>query len=318
MKRRAVLLGGGAVVLAGTGWGLSRSVPEHRPPPPKRPIVIATGGTKGVYYKYAQAFKDAVEPRLGPIRPVPTTGSVENVQMLLRGDATFAIVAADAAAGTEGLRAVARLYDDYIHLVVPAGGPIRQLADLKRRRVSLGPRFSGTSLIAGRILAAIKPPIDPTRDLTPAQLSIDDSVPALQLGRIDAFFWSGGLPTPGVTTLADALPLRLVSIPEDAAGPLRDKYGPSYRVGTIPADTYPHVDKPTVTLAVPNLLLTTTATDAAQVNEVTSALFDHAAQVARADVPEAAQLDPRTAIFTEPIALHDGARRYYRSVKTLI
>jgi TRAP transporter TAXI family solute receptor len=317
MRRRAVLLAGGAVAFAGTGWALSRSVPEHRPPSPKRPIVIATGGTKGVYYKYGQAFKDAAQQRLGPTQAVPTTGSVENVQRLLRGDATFAFAAADAAAGADGLRAVARLYDDYIHLVVPADGPIGQLADLRGRRVSLGPSSSGTSLIAGRILAAMKRPIDPTRDLVRADLSINDSVTALQHGAIDAFFWSGGLPTDGVTELAKSRTLRLISLAE-ATAPLRQQFGPSYRVGTIPADTYPHVDKPTVTLAVPNLMVTTTAIDAARVNDVTSALFDSAARIARADVPEAAQLDLRTAIFTEPVALHDGARTYYRSVKTLI
>jgi uncharacterized protein len=314
VKRRAMLLGGGVVVLGGTGWALSRSVPEHRTPPAKRPIVLATGGTKGVYFKYGQAFRDAVQQRLGPVDIRSTGGSVQNVQMLVRGEAAFAFSAADAAAGTGPLRAVARLYDDYIHLVVRRDGPINSLADLKKRRVSLGPPGSGTSLIASRILA---PRIDPARDLIPAGLSIDDSVLALERGTIDAFFWSGGLPTPGVTDLAEIQPIRLISIPEDAARPLRERFGPSYRIGTIPADTYKDVSA-TVTIAVPNLLLTTTATDAAQVRNVTAAMFDNAARIARANVPEAAQLDLRTAIFTEPIPLHDGARDYYRSVKSMI
>ncbi|OLE24297.1 MAG: hypothetical protein AUG49_13670 [Catenulispora sp. 13_1_20CM_3_70_7] len=310
MKRRAMLLGTGGAVLAGTGWVLSRSVPEHRPPPAKRPIVLATGGTRGVYFKYGQAFRDAVQQRLGPVEVRGTDGSQANVQMLVRGAAAFAFSAADAAAGTGPLRAVARLYDDYIHLVVRRDGPINSLMDLRKRRVSLGPPGSGTNLIASRILA-------PGIDLIPVGLSIDDSVLALERGTIDAFFWSGGLPTPGVTDLAEILPVRLISVPEDAARPLRERFGPSYRVGTIPADTYKGVS-PTVTIAVPNLLLTTAATDVAQVRDVTAALFDNAARIARADVPEAAQLDLRTAIFTEPIRLHDGARDYYRSVKAMI
>jgi TRAP transporter TAXI family solute receptor len=313
VKRRAFLLGGGAVVLGGTGWALSRSVPEHRPPPAKRPIVLATGGTKGVYFKYGQAFRDAVQQRLGPVDIRSTGGSQQNVQLLARGEATFAFSAADAAAGP--LRAVARLYDDYIHLVVRQDGPINSLTDLKKRRVSLGPPGSGTSLIASRILNAI--PIDPSRDLVRRELSIDESVPALERGEIDAFFWSGGLPTPGVTDLAEILPIRLVEIDQKSANKLRERYGPSYRIGTIPADTYKDVSA-TITIAVPNLLVTTTATDAAQVRAVTAALFDNAAQIVRADVPEAAQLDLRTAIFTEPIRLHDGARDYYRSVKSMI
>ena len=318
MKRRVVLLGGGAVAFAGTGWALSRSVPEHRSPPPMRPVVIATGGTKGVYFKYGQAFRDATQQRLGPVQVRQTGGSLENIRLLGRGDVTFAFSAADATGEGRAvpLRAVARLYDDYIHLVVPRNGPIHSLDDLKGRRVSLGPPGSGTSLIAGRILRAAR--TDPARQLVPRELSIDDSVPALQRGEIDAFFWSGGLPTPGVTGLAESQSLRLIGVSKQAADSLRKQYGPSYRVGTIPANTYPGVGEPTVTLAVPNLLLTTTATDATQVNEVTSALFDNAAGIARAGVPEAAQLDLRTAIFTEPIRLHDGARTYYRSVKSLI
>jgi TRAP transporter TAXI family solute receptor len=308
-----MLLGGGAVVLAGTGWALSRSGPEHRPPPAKRPIVLATGGTKGVYFKYGQAFRDAVQQRLGPVEIRSTGGSQQNVQMLARGEATFAFSAADAAAGP--LRAVARLYDDYIHLVVRQDGLIDSLTGLRKRRVSLGPLGSGTSLIASRILNAIG--IDPARDLVPAALSIDDSGLALERGTIDAFFWSGGLPTPAVTDLAEILPLRLVEIDQKSANKLRQSFGSSYRVGTIPADTYKDVGA-TVTIAVPNLLVTTTTTDAALVRDVTTALFDNAARIARADVPEAAQLDLRTAIFTEPIRLHDGARDYYRSVKSMI
>jgi uncharacterized protein len=182
--------------------------------------------------------------------------------------------------------------------------------------VSLGPPGSGTSLIATRILGAVG--IDPIRQLVRKELSIDDSVPALQHGEIDAFFWSGGLPTPGVTALAELQSLRLVGVDQKAADALRRDFGPSYRVGTIPAATYPDVPEATVTLAVPNLLVTTPGIDAGQVKDVTSALYDHAAQVTRSDVPEAAQLDLRTAIFTEPIRLHEGARGYYRSIKSMI
>jgi uncharacterized protein len=276
------------------------------------PVVIATGDTKGVYYQYAQAFAQVAGPRLGGVRLLSTSGSVQNIQLLRDGQATFAISASDAAAGAAGpVRAVARLYDDYIHVVVRADTPIRVLGDLRGHRVSVGPDGSGTALIADRILGTNG--IDPHQDIVRAPLSLADSVTALEAGRVDAFFWSGGLYTAGVTELARRVPVRLVPL-TDAATKLRTTYGSAYRLGTIPAGTYPGVDAPVLTVAVPNLLVTLASTPADLVRRVVAALFDSAPELS-GDIPAVAQLDRRVAIFTGTIPLHDGAIAYYRSTK---
>jgi uncharacterized protein len=321
MKRRTMLIGGGALAVAGAGWAVAARGAGSRSAPPRPPIAIATGGTKGVYYQYAQAFIDAIGQRLGPVQPpVATTGSVDNLNRLGRGEVSFAIVAADAAveayqSGTAPmtrLRAMARLYDDYLHLVVPSEGLITDLDGLAGRRVSLGPADSGTRLIVARILDLGAAP-GTVKKIIETPLSINDSATALERGAIDAFFWSGGLPTQGVSDLARVRQLRLVDLTV-AADKVRRQFGPWYRIGTIPGGTYTGVGA-IRTLAVPNLLVTTTGADSGQVTALTAALFDNAGRIARAGVPEAAQLDVRTAIFTQPIPLHDGARDYYRSTK---
>jgi TRAP transporter TAXI family solute receptor len=291
------------------------------PAPQSGQVVIATGDTKGVYYQYAQAFATVAGRRLGGVRLLSTLGSVQNIQLLRQGRATFAISASDAAAdGLAGrapfdapvpVRAVARLYDDYIHVVVRADAPIHVLADLRGHRVSVGPDASGTALIADRILSTNG--IDPHRDIQPAPLSLADSVTALEAGRIDAFFWSGGLYTAGVTELAGRFPIRLIPL-TDAATKLRSAYGSAYRVGTIPAGTYPGVDSPVLTVAVPNLLIALATTPADLVERVVAALFDSASTLS-GGIPAVAQLDRRVAIFTGAIPLHDGAAAYYRSTK---
>jgi hypothetical protein len=318
MKRTRLLLALVCVVLLPAGCS---GVPHAPASQHSRSTVIATGATLGVYYRYAQAFAQAAGSGLGGIRLLPTLGSVQNLQLLHRGDATFAFTAADAASDAfDGvgsfrqrvpLRAVARIYDDYIHLVVPAGSPIHDTTGLRGRRVSVGPDGSGTGLIAQRILTANG--IDPDRDIARRSLSINDSVTAMEEHRIDAFFWSGGLKTEGITELARHMPIRLVSLAGESAQ-LRQDYGPSYRLGTIPADTYPGVDTVT-TVAVPNLLVALDSTPVDLVSQVVRALFANASTIS-AQVPTAALLDRRSAIFTGKIPLHPGALDYYRSAKT--
>nr|AZF85920.1 hypothetical protein [Catenulispora sp.] len=290
---------------------------------PPMPAIIYAGGTTGVYYQYAQALHTTLAKSVGPLTVVATSGSVENLENLNRlapGTTAFALTAADAADAAKtgqapftapiAVRAVARLYDDYIHLVVPAGSPVQSVTQLRGLRVSTGGAGSGTQLIAQRILTADG--IDWRRDLQAVPMGLADSVAALKDHRIDAFFWSGGLPTSGVDDLAKTTPFRLLDLSGEA-NKLRDQYGTSYRTGTIPTGTYEGVGK-VVTIAVPNLLVTLAGTTDSDVWRLTSALF--------ADKPALAplvlvsrQLDPSIAVYTEPIELHGGAAGYYRSIK---
>src|SRR3546814_16631411 len=53
------------------------------------------------------------------------------------------------------LRAIARLYDELVHIVVPADSDVKTVADLRGKRVSLGDKGSGTLNDIGLILAAV-------------------------------------------------------------------------------------------------------------------------------------------------------------------
>nr|WP_269205061.1 TAXI family TRAP transporter solute-binding subunit [Motilibacter aurantiacus] len=294
--------------------------------PPSSPeaggaLVIATGGVKGVYFEYGRAVAALAESELDGVsaRVEPTTGSVENIRGLVAGRFTVAFsasdVAADAVRGRPPftaplpLQALGRIYDDYVHLVVPASSPAQSVRDLVGQRVSLGSPGSGTEVIADRVLAAAGLSRDDVRE---RHLSLSDSADALRAGRLDAFFWSGGLPSGGVTELAASLPIRLLPL-GDAAEQLRERYGASYRTARTPAATYRGVE-PVETIAIANYLLTRPDAPAGLVEGLTRLLFDLRDDLAR-DVPLAARLDRGAAIFTEPVPLHAGAERYYRRVK---
>jgi len=206
-------------------------------------------------------------------------------------------------------RALARIYDDVVHVVVPASSPAAKLADLRGTRVSVGAPDSGVHVIAERLLAAAG--LSPATDFQALRLGINESVDAVASGEIDAFFWSGGLPTRGVTTLAEELPIRLLNL-DDLITPVRAAY-PEYAAGTVPAQSY-GIPEPITTLFVRNFLVV----GAGMPDDVASALVQglFAAQEQLAAVsPAALTIDLRAAIGTQPVPLHPGAESFFRSQK---
>ena len=237
-------------------------------------ISLATGSSAGVYYALGQPLADQWGAQLGIDRPdvQQTAGSPDNLRRLRAGTADVAFSAADVAeenteAGPRKLRALARIYDDYIHLVVRADGPIKQVSDLRGRRVSVGSLESGVEVIAKRVLAVAR--LDGV--VTVSHDSLDASSAALMAGHIDAFFWSGGLPTSGITALANKTRIRLIDLTPVLA-PIRKEY-PIYGTASIPASTYRLSGGPVTTLVVPNLLVVTDTMSDAEAQELVRGVF---------------------------------------------
>lgn len=298
-------------------------LPSDGPSYPKAPISLATGVADGVYEEYGVLLKHDLRTALPgtPVDLVHTQGSVDNIERLVSGRADFTIAAADAVAnyhgpGRQDLRACARLYDDYMQLVVPRDSKVRSARDLRGLRVGVGQPGSGVNLIARRLLTAAG--LNGGKDLTAEPVGIDQAPAMLLSGKLDAFFWSGGLPTAAVSAMAAPVDrIRLVQLGDlvtalHAMGPQMQYY----RQAVMPADAYPKAQEgqPVETIAVANLLVTTDHANAGLVQRLTKAVIDSRDSIGK--VVHAAQLvDLRTAVFTDPLQLHVGAERYYRSVK---
>jgi TRAP transporter TAXI family solute receptor len=298
-------------------------LPSDGPSYPKAPISLATGVANGVYEKYGQLLKGDLRAALPGVQVnlVHTEGSVENIERVVSGQSDFTIAAADAVAsytgpGKSDLRACARLYDDYMQLVVPRDSKVTSARDLRGLRVGVGQSGSGVNLIAGRLLTAAG--LDIHKDIKAEPVGIDQAPAMLLSGKLDAFFWSGGLPTAAVGAMAAPVDrIKLVQLGDlvaklHAMGPQMQYY----RQAQMPADAYPTAQhgQSVTTIAVANLLVTTDHADAGLVQRLTKAVIDSRDSIGK--VVHAAQLvDLRTAVFTDPLPLHVGAERYYRSVK---
>ncbi|WP_149546763.1 TAXI family TRAP transporter solute-binding subunit [Streptomyces marokkonensis] len=293
--------------------------------PPGGTITLSTGTRSGVYQKYGELLRTSLGRHMPDleVRLETSDGSQENVQRVATGQADFAIAAADAVEtyklddrpGAGRLRGVARLYDDYVQLAVASDSDIRSVEDLRGRRVAIGPPNSGVRLIANRVLKAAG--IDPETDVKPSSDGIDSGPERLGHG-LDAFFWSGGLPTDGLKTYTEQAALRFVPIDAGLVSELHDQGGASryYRATNMPESAYPgsQLGSAVPTMAVSNLLITRTDVDPRLVEWLTRIVLRSRDNIGR-HVHSAQLVDVRTAIYTDPLRLHDGARRYYRSVK---
>jgi uncharacterized protein len=315
--RRRTLLGGVAAAALACLDGCS-----DRPDYPSGPLRIASGGTGGVYYSYAQGIAAVVRDALPGLRPevLATADSVQNLQMVAAGRAELGLTTADAAADAHWggppfpavlpVQALCRIYENYVQLAVRRDRDIHRLTDLRGKAVSIGPPGSGTELVTSRLLPLAG--LDPAVDLHPSGLDPDVAADAVRSGRLDGMFFSGGIPTAAIEALARQVPIALLDLAEYL--PLmRDRYGEVYLERTIPGSTY-GLGRPAVTFGVANYLVVPATMDERVAYRVTQALFEHREALASAH-PMGTRLDRTAAITTYPLSLHPGAARYFRDSK---
>jgi uncharacterized protein len=138
------------------------------------------------------------------------------------------------------------------------------------------------------------------------------SVDALKDGKIDAFFWNGGLPTAAILDLVNSPGIEATFIATDDMLPgLQQAYGGSlYYRAIIPKATYNMpADVPVV--AVANLLVVSEQMPEPLAHDITRLLFDKQQELI-AIHPQARDLSLATALTGSPIPFHPGAIRYYR------
>ncbi|WP_371500925.1 TAXI family TRAP transporter solute-binding subunit [Kitasatospora sp. NBC_00374] len=308
-----------ALVLAVTACGGKQTGPAaHEGAAPGGRLTVATGNTTGVYYQLGGSLAQLISDNIKGYRATATaTGaSVQNVQGLVSGsyDVAFSLMdtASDAVTGTgsfpdrQPVEALARLYPNYTQVLVRADSGITSVADLRGKRVSTGSPGSGTEVIARRILKAGG--LDADKDVKAQRLGLPETVDAMKDGTVDALFWSGGLPTGGITDLTTTLgdKVRFLDV-TPLLGALQKQYGEVYRPGTVPAAVYRQpADVPAV--VVPNVLLVKKGFDPELAKQIVDLMFDRRADLERANAA-AKEITTDTAAETGPIPLNPGARQ---------
>ena len=285
-------------------------------------LSIATGGTGGVYYPLGGGMANVLSKYIPYAEATAevTTASVDNCLLVGQGKADLALIMADTGLdayqgkaqfkGKVPLRTVAVLYPNNMHLVTVEGKGIEKVKDLKGKRVSTGAPGSGTEVMALRVIEAYG--LDPNKDMTRDRLSVSESAGALKDGKIDAFFWVGGLPTAAITDLGATPGVKMKLIGHAEAVPkMREKYGPLYVKGVIPAKTYPGQSMEIPIAVVWNLLVCNENMKESRAYDIVRTLFDHKPELV-ASHREASNLSlEHQAGGGSPIPFHPGAVRYF-------
>jgi TRAP transporter TAXI family solute receptor len=285
-------------------------------------LSIATGGTGGVYYPLGGGLANLLGQSIPGVEATAevTSASVDNIKLVGAGKADIAFTLGDTASdGFKGegkfkekvpVRAIAVIYANKSQWVTVEGTGVNRIEDLKGRRIATGAPGSGTEVIALRILEAYG--IDPEKDVRREKLSVAESVNALKDRKIDAFFWSGGVPTAAVTDLA-ATPGTKIKLLDhaDAIPKMVQKYGPLYVKGTIPANAYPGQAKAAEVADVWNLLVVNEKMDEKLVYQIVKTVFEKKDALAAVHA-EARNLDLKSQYAVgSPVPFHPGAERYF-------
>jgi uncharacterized protein len=286
---------------------------------PATQVRVVTGQRGGVYRVYGEALAALVNRYLSPLRAsaLGTEGSVENLQRLGDRRADVAFILADSAGpAIRGkspfsrpikIAALARLYDDYVQVIARTDSKLKTITDLRGRTVSIGARRSGTALTARRILKLPGLGLRGGRAPRILTLALQASADALAAGRIDAFFWSGGLPTTAIDKLKRKLPIRWLALPAGTA----DRLDPNLYTETVIPEFVYGPRGAVRTVAAANLLVVRKDLPDEVAFRLTGLLFAHQSELERAH-SEARRLNQRNAIQTYPLELHPGAARWYR------
>jgi len=285
-------------------------------------ISIATGGTGGVYYPMGGGIAAALSKYVPGMQATAevTGGSVDNLKLVGSGKPyvgfTMADAGQDAFKGEDkfkgnkvALKTLAVLYPNRMHVVSIEGRGISKMSDLKGKRVSTGSPGSATEVMAFRLIEAAG--MDKDKDLKRERLGVAESVNAIKDGKIDAFFWVGGLPTAAVNDLANTPGTKLKMIDHADLVPAMNKtWGNLYVEDTITKDVYKGMDADNKQATVMNILVAHESMDEKTAYNIVKTIFERRDDLVAVHKESANIKLENQKASASPIPFHPGAAKY--------
>jgi len=287
-------------------------------------LSITTGGTGGVYYPLGGGLANLLSKYVPGYQATArvTGGSVDNLKLIGSGQSEVAFTMADATwdayngqdkfkdSGKVAVRTLMVLYPNRMHVATIEGTGIGKMADLKGKRVSTGSPGSATEVMAFRVIEAAG--LDKDKDMKRERLGVAESVNAMKDGKIDAFFWVGGLPTAAVTDLANTPGTKIKMVDHAEVVPaMNKKYGNLYVEDSIPKATYRGMDADNKQATVMNILVANASMDDKTAYNIVKTIFDKRQDLINVHKEAANFKLENQKAAASPIPFHPGAVKYF-------
>ena len=281
-------------------------------------VTVATGPTSGIYYPIGGAFATALGNAGYKTSAQATGASVENINLILNGEAELAIAMQDSVVQAyEGfgafekaepdLRAMMRLWPNYVQLVTVASTGIKSVEDLKGKRVGIGAPNSGVELNARMIYEAYGMTYE---DSDVDYLSYGEAIDQMKNGQCDAVFVTSGLPNATVMDLG--VQYDMVIVPIDGEG--RDKLVAEYTYyakSVIPAGTYNNTED-VEGLFVYNIMLVRKDLSDAMVYDMLEGIFQNISTIKASHNAADKNIDITFGVDDIQLPLHPGAEAFWK------
>ncbi len=287
-------------------------------------ISLGSASSGGAWYSIGAGLTDIINTSdIGIQASLATTGgSIENCKLVSKGSCEIAIAigyhaynAQNGLAEFEGAKMdnltlmFSGLSVGVMQVVVPGNSAVMTMADLKGKKVAVGPAGGGaiTTLTACLEYYGIK-----YEEITPTYVSYDEGVTMMTDGNVDAAIVYAGIPTAAVSTLqAGGKNFRILSLTQEEQDAILSHY--SYFTGvTIPAAMY-GLSEDVLTLGTPNVVIVNKDMPDDLVYKILEVYFSDAGlEAIHNSQPSAKGLTIEKAVQNPCIPFHPGALKFFQ------
>ncbi|AGF49292.1 TAXI family TRAP transporter solute-binding subunit [Candidatus Kinetoplastidibacterium galati] len=285
---------------------------------------FAAGPGKGEYLVFAHSLADIAKKQHVKMIPLITSGSTENIDLLRNGNATIALAPADIALMAyngkgpfEGhgpfteLRTLGSLYPELAHIVVRNDSLIKNLKDLKGKKISLGPIGSGGRTTFEQILAAHG--LRAHKDYKIIDTQFTTALQQLNNSEIDAAAQIIGIPASPLRAEMTQSKLRLIPLDPVAVKKLTES-NPALLSLSIAGGTYSNQQKRITTVGTAALMLATSELTMDEADNMVKAIYHAGQYLLAAGSTQGAQVSVTTSKICLTVPMHQGAAEALRKI----
>lgn len=300
-----------AIAMAGT------AVQAQPRPGWPRSVTIGSASIGGVYFVVAGGYARVIGERMGmPATNRVTGGPVQNVQLVQSKDIELGMTTTGPAyeglnglgdfkgKKTDAIRVAFPMYTSYAHWIVDGGSPIRSVADLTGRVVSLGPRGGSAEFVGDRVMELFN--VKPRRVV---YLGFADGATAMRDGTVDANFGVIGLPVPAWVEASITRPARFFGFTRDQVETLAGRF-PYLARTAIRAGVYRGQDEVLPTVQMWNAAVVHKDMPEDFVYELVKTIFANRDFLATVH-PTAHEMLPVNTFYVK-LPFHPGAVKFFR------